>query len=150
MSGTLHERLRVATGKRSLKHLSSVTGVPAETVRRFMNGQTPSAEFITALCQKLRISGDWLLTGRGAMSADEARAYALGQADPSELLAAMAATIETLLVRVDRLERYAQTLESRLRASRAREDGNEDDVPPGGRAERVTNAVARRPRDADG
>lgn len=150
MTATLHERLKEATGRRTLRHISTMTGVPQETVRRYMNGHPPSAEFLVELCRRLGVSGEWLLTGRGPMGAGDLRAHALGQADPSELLQAMAVTIECLLDRVNRLERYVQVLESELRTRKGGDVEQEGGAVGAGRARRIGDALAgRSPRDAD-
>lgn len=114
ISTALHERLQVAAGDRTYRHLGELTRTHPETVRRYMQGQTPNAEFLAELCAALSISGDWLLTGRGPMRLDEQRAHALRGATAADLLAAMAATIERLGERIDRLETYIQTLETRM------------------------------------
>ncbi len=38
-----------------------------ETVRRYINGQRPSPEFLAALCRELGVAPDWLLLGEGEM-----------------------------------------------------------------------------------
>ena len=38
-----------------------------ETVRRYLNGQRPSPEFLAALCRELGVSPQWLLLGEGQM-----------------------------------------------------------------------------------
>lgn len=112
----LHERLQAAAGDRTYRHIGDMTRTHPETVRRYMQGQSPGADFLAALCAALGISGDWLLTGRGPMKLDEQRAHALRDATAGDLLAAMAGTIERLADRIDRLETYVQTLEVRLRS----------------------------------
>ncbi|TVQ63459.1 MAG: hypothetical protein EA378_01920 [Phycisphaerales bacterium] len=165
----LHERLEVAAGDRSYRALAELTETNAETCRRYMQGQSPSAEFLSAFCAALGISGDWLLTGRGPMRVADATSHALKRADPGELLGAMANTLETLGSRVDRLEVFVQTLETRVRASKAASapsgstgsggsgagslgsDGEPDgravqsDVAARGRIDRIARVVARRP-----
>ncbi len=162
--GNLHDRLCVAVGKRTYRSLSDMTGVHPETVRRYMQGQAPSIEFVSAVCAALKLNGDWVLTGRGPMRCDEVRREALRAADPSELLAAIAESLEALGERVDRLERFVQGLETRIRGSSGRiEGGGEPGDPPGdvetkpadphasGAANRVRSAVAQRARaDAGG
>ncbi|MDX9910363.1 MAG: hypothetical protein RBS39_00885 [Phycisphaerales bacterium] len=116
----LHERLLSATGGRTYKHLADLTGTHPETVRRYMQGQSMSVEFITGLCQALQLNPQWVLTGHGPMHLDDVKSHALKTADPSELLAAVAATLESLLDRVDRLEVFVQSLEARMRTLSAR------------------------------
>ncbi|MCC6677709.1 MAG: hypothetical protein IT436_11240 [Phycisphaerales bacterium] len=115
----LHERLLAAAGDRTYRHIGDLTKTHPETVRRYMQGQAPGADFLAALCAALSISGDWLLTGRGPMKLDEQRAHALRDATAGDLLAAMAGTIERLSERIDRLETYVQTLEVRIRSAAA-------------------------------
>lgn len=112
----LHDRLNHAAGSRSYRHLSELTGTNAETVRRYMQGQSPSIEFITSLCRSLSISAEWVLTGRGPMRRDDVRRHALREAEASELLGAMAETLDRLIDRVERLELFVQMLDIRLRA----------------------------------
>lgn len=112
----LHERLLAAAGDRTYRHIGELTQTHPETVRRYMQGQSPGADFLASLCAALAISGDWLLTGRGPMKLDQQRAHALRDATAGDLLTAMAGTIERLSERIDRLETYVQTLEVRLRS----------------------------------
>ena len=46
---SLHDRLSTAVGKRTYRSLSDLTGVHPETVRRYMQGQAPSVEFVSAV-----------------------------------------------------------------------------------------------------
>ncbi|MFG0326058.1 MAG: hypothetical protein ACF8SC_02150 [Phycisphaerales bacterium JB037] len=156
MDTELHERMRAAVGARTFRHLSELTGTHHETVRRYMQGQAPSVEFVSALCGALGLNANWMLTGRGPMRQAEVRAASLQQADASELLAAMATTIEVLIKRVERLEVFLQTMEVRLRAapvssdpSRGADHGASRDQRPEGspvraRAIRIGDALAER------
>lgn len=122
----LHDRMVAVVGQRTFRHVGKLTDTHHETVRRYLSGQAPSVEFIAQLAASLGINGHWLLTGQGPMRSSEVRAHALKQADASELLSAMAATIESLADRLDRIERFVQTMEVRLRAARSGAGGNED------------------------
>lgn len=113
----LHERLLEVVGDRTYRALADLTGQNAETVRRYMQGQSPSVEFLAAVCGTLGVSADWLLTGQGPMRLAEARRQALAHVNPGELLSAVAASLEALTDRVERVEVFVQTLESRIRAS---------------------------------
>lgn len=64
-SGGLTERLRQTTEGHSYAHVARVTGCNSETVRRYLNGGTPSVEFIAAVAAHFHVSADWLLLGRG-------------------------------------------------------------------------------------
>lgn len=104
-------------GKRTYREIGELTNTNSETVRRYMSGQSPSVEFVASLCRRLNVSSEWLLTGRGPVKLTELKMQALREADAGELLTAMATTMEKLLERVDRLERYTQSLEARLRSA---------------------------------
>jgi len=162
-----HERLRTVVGDRSFRHLSELTGTHHETVRRYMQGQAPSVEFLTELCRALGVNANWLLTGVGPPRMAELSGEALRQAPTTELLKAMGHTIESLLERVERLEVFLQTMEVRLRAavsedaissqtssgrgsqpSEAKDDhgaGPQTSAdPPPARAKRIARALAER------
>ena len=111
-----HARLNEAVGTVSYRKLGGLTDTHPETVRRYMQGQAPSATFLTNLCRVLGISGEWLLTGKGPMKCAQIRSHALNQADPSELMTAVANTLTDVCDRMDRLERFMQMLETRVRA----------------------------------
>ncbi len=156
-SSPFHERLVAAAGSITYRALGELTGVHPENVRRYMQGQAPSAEFLAAFCQQLGINGEWMLTGRGPMRSGEVRTDALTRANPGELLGALAGTVERISERVELVEMYTQTLESRLRARQRQAgagDTHHDHAPspapgvPGvvTRAAAVADAVAKRPR----
>lgn len=126
-----HERLNEAAGKTSYRKLGKLTQTHPETVRRYMQGQTPSSTYVMAFCDALGVSGDWLLTGKGPKMRNEVRTHALKQADASELLNAIADTLAALTARVDTMERFMQSIDSRigpmLRAAR-RVDGSDSRI----------------------
>ena len=113
---SLHQRIKAVVGQRSFREVAELTETHPETVRRYVQGQSPSVEFLTALCQKMKINSTWLLTGHGPMHEVDVRSFALREANPGELLAAVAHTLEILTDRVIRLEAFVQTLEARVRA----------------------------------
>lgn len=86
----LHERLSAAIGKTTFRRLGELTETHPETVRRYMQGQSPSAPFLAHVCAAFGICGEWLLTGKGPMKTTEMRSHALKEADASELLGAIA------------------------------------------------------------
>lgn len=165
----LHDRLQAAARGYSFRELGELTATHPETVRRYMQGTSPSYEFLSALCMHLGISGQWLLTGNGPMKAAEVRAASLREANPTELLAAMAGTLERLGDRVERLERFVHSLETRLRAGMSQQSTNLKEIPRGGsgasqteagtntpgtghtpvRASRIADAVTQRSRQDD-
>lgn len=112
----LHERILAAVGRRSIREVAELTRHHPETVRRYLSGQSPSVEFVAALCVALRLNAQWVLTGRGPMLSDDIRTEALRGADTGELLGAFAATVEAVQSRLERVEVYMQTMETRLRA----------------------------------
>jgi len=128
-----HDRLITVAGQMTYRALADITGTNHESVRRYMQGQSPSAEFLSALCAKLDISGEWILTGRGPVRRRDLRPDALKQANPTELLSAMAGTLERLAARLDRLEVFVQTLETRLRADAAPAPEPNGRLAPGAR-----------------
>ncbi len=153
---SLHQRLSDAAGKRTYRRLGELTGTHPETVRRYMQGQAPSAEFLAGICHALGLNGSWLLTGHGPMLLRDIRADALDQADAAELLTAVSSTLTLLIKRVERLELYVQTLDTRVRAAGTLggPDGSSEPEPERAKAtrlaERVGNAVAERASaDAD-
>lgn len=113
----LHDRLLQIAGDRTYRALGDLTGQNPETVRRYMLGQAPSVEFLAALCTALGVSADWLLTGRGPAKTSEVREHAIRDASPGDLLMAVANTLEAISGRLDRLEVYVQTLETRVRVN---------------------------------
>ena len=162
---SLHDRLSSVAGARTYRALGELTNTHPETVRRYMQGQSPAVDFLAALCHSMAINADWLLTGRGPMHVSDLRAAALRDANPSELHSAMASTLTSLVERVARLETYCQTLETRLRVASAHSadsppapdvplssDDNPDPpvVQTRQRATRIAGSVSRRPHpDAD-
>lgn len=164
----LHERLLAAAGNRSYRQLADLTRTSKESARRYMTGTPPPADFLVGFCAALGINGDWLLTGRGPMYAREVERHVLTEAGPTDLMAAMAARVESILNRLERLEIFFQTTETRLLAEivRAEErigrlhDGRAPAQDPAearaaapgqsgadaqARAGRIADAIARRP-----
>lgn len=141
----LHERLKLAAGSRTYRDLAIATSTHPESVRRYMQGQPPSLEFISGLCAALGVSTEWMLTGRGPMRTSDLRSHALRQANPAELLSAVAATLERLTERVERLEVFLQTLELRLRADvKEGPHGEASSVSVPERLDHIAGAVAER------
>lgn len=157
----LHERLRTVVGDRTYRAVGEITGTNAETARRYLQGQAPNIEFIAALCEKLGLNANWLLTGYGPMKAKDQRAHALREANPAELLSAIADALEQLTARVDRIEVYMQQLESIVRGrqrssspgesaqadrdGRARQDQSDADDAGRLKARVVAGALTKRP-----
>jgi transcriptional regulator with XRE-family HTH domain len=170
----LHERLAAVAGPRTFRAIAELTGTNSETVRRYMQGQTPSVEFLASLCNAFKINGEWLLCGRGPMKAEDVKTHALKAASGAELLGALATAVERLTERMDRVEVHMQLLETRMRgrenlaaASHSLPERPDEQATPaaaehagsngaagtsraGQRARRVADVVAKRSReDAD-
>ena len=153
MGHTLHDRLRLVAGNRTYRSLGELTGNHPETVRRYMQGQTPSVEFVSRLCEELKLNAEWVLLGKGPQRAADLRSETLRRADPTELLAAIASTLEELTERVANVERYVQQLDTRLRGAAGRLGGDVEAKPappPTPKAQRIRSALAgRASSDAD-
>lgn len=116
MTNDIHSRLRMAADGKSFRKLAQVTGLNAETVRRYMQGQTPSVLFLSNFCTSLGVSANWLLTGDGPMYAKDIQREAMGEMDAGELMSAMADQVHHLFERVDRLEAFVQQMDVLLHA----------------------------------
>lgn len=116
-TSALHERLKTVVGKTTYRALGQATNHNPETVRRYMSGQAPSVEFLASMISAYSVNADWLMTGRGPKDRSEVRTAALSQADPNELMAAIASRMEDMCDRVDRIEVFTQTMETRLRTA---------------------------------
>lgn len=95
----LKERLHVVARGMSMRQLAGVTGHHPESIRRYLNGRSPSAEFLAAVCDRLDVNGDWLLAGRGSMRSSEVRERVLESSGAPELLRALATATERLMSR---------------------------------------------------
>lgn len=114
----LHERLAAVLSDIPYRKVADRTNTPQETVRRYLAGQTPSAEFLMEVCRVWEINGEWLLSGRGPMHAKDIKGHSLQAASASELLTSLAVTLERLTERVAKLELFVSTMETRLRVAR--------------------------------
>lgn len=110
----LHQRLEQILGGYTYKAIGELTGISTETARRYMLGQTPGAEFLAALCQKLNINAEWLLSGEGPASVDALPDDALHRATTAQLVGTVARHVTALTERVDRLEHAVATIQRRL------------------------------------
>lgn len=94
----------VVVGSRTYRLVGELTHTHPETVRRYLQGQSPSVEFVTALCDAFGVNPDWLLRGHGPMKAEDALVEALRTATPAQLLATIGSSIDSLAERLARLE----------------------------------------------
>lgn len=150
---SLHQRLRAAAGSRSYRELGELTKVHPEAIRRYHLGTPPSVEYLSGLCHALDLNSEWLLTGRGPMLRADVRPHTLREANPTELLTAVAETLEKLISRVERLEVFIQTLEARLRQQPSPVGSDPHAQPPAAPVSEsirtIADGVARRsPPDA--
>lgn len=122
MLSGLHERMTEAAEGRTYRAIGDLTDHNSETVRRYMQGQAPSVDFVAAFCTALAINIEWLVTGSGPMKRGEVRMQALREANPTELFSAVAGGLEKVGDRLERLERFVQALEARIRAELATMD----------------------------
>lgn len=99
--------------------MGDLTKVHPETVRRYMTGQVPSTEFVIEVAEATSVNVGWLLTGDGPVYRKDVKLHALRDANPTELLHAVAQTLEALIDRVDRIERFVMTLDTRVRIVQA-------------------------------
>lgn len=157
-NAALHERVMIAVGTRPFREVARLTRLNPETVRRYMRGQAPKAEFLSRLCSALDVSGDWLLTGRDRpphVQTSEARARTLRQASAPELLLALG---EVLTSRRARARRNSHPTNNSLPASRVElkprrrvSSRKRTSIPPAKPADEGAEARgARSPQDADG
>lgn len=147
-------------GNRTFRSVAQLTDQNAETVRRYLNGASPSIEFLEALCKRLDLNAHWLLTGQGVPNNSETRSHALKEANPSELLSAVAMALEALTGRVDRIEAMVNTIDVRLNAragsavlSATASHADHSTDKPGTiktKPSAVADAVAKRPPSAAG
>ncbi len=69
---TVSERLVTLRGNKSRRAFAEELGAKESTLRNYEQGTTqPTAEFLEHICNKLRISPQWLLLGHGPMKQDE-------------------------------------------------------------------------------
>ena len=124
----LHDRMKSMIGKTTFRALGEATNHNPETVRRYLSGQAPSVEFLSSLVSAYSVNADWLLTGRGPMDRSEVRHAELSKAEPNELMAAIASRMEDMCDRIDRIEVFVQTMETRLRAADATNGADRKDA----------------------
>ena len=108
----LHERMLIVVGDRTYRLVGELTDTHPETVRRYLQGQSPSIEFVTALCSAFGINTEWLLRGTGPERACDALGESLRTATPSQLLGVIGYTLDALSERIASLEAAMDRLQS--------------------------------------
>ena len=86
----LHDRINSVVAGLSFREVAELTGLNAETIRRYVRGADPSVAFIARLCEVFELSAEWLLFGRGPRDRDDALEHTLRTAGDARLLAALA------------------------------------------------------------
>ncbi|MFN7022213.1 MAG: helix-turn-helix domain-containing protein [Phycisphaerales bacterium] len=104
MDAALTARVRLVLGSRTLREAAKVGGVSVETVRRYLNGTTPSCEFLGRVCERLGLNAEWMLLGEGPMLLEGLYADALRSATNEQLMNEVARKFDSLNERVARLE----------------------------------------------
>lgn len=115
----------------SYRRIGQMTGHNHETVRRYMTGQVPSVEFVGALCTSLNVSADWLLLGRGGVTAP---AGVPGEGRPAPLGSDLRTQVESVAARLHRVEALLGLPDSRSGRPESRSAKVEIKPGPGGRA----------------
>jgi transcriptional regulator with XRE-family HTH domain len=90
----LCQRVEQVRGDRTVQQISRETGVSSETVRRYLTGKRPSADFLVALCSSQDISALWLLTGEGPMRQSQVTNYYLSTVGEVELCSELGRRIQ--------------------------------------------------------
>lgn len=106
----LASRLRIAVRGDSARQVADRVGMNPETVRRYLNGISPSAEFLTAICRVYGVLGTWLLCSEGPRTEAERPEHLLGTVSTRELA-------QQLVERLSRIENRLGTLEQSQRPS---------------------------------
>lgn len=67
----ISQRLKNIRGQISLKEFAETLGVHPNTITNYEKGRSPDSIFLTLVCEKYKVNPTWLLTGDGAMRANE-------------------------------------------------------------------------------
>lgn len=90
-ANALRARLREILRDHNFTEVARVTGVSAETARRYCTCASPSVHFITAICRHWNINANWLLFGHAPMRGLDLRSHVqalLSESDQVEVFAA--------------------------------------------------------------
>lgn len=98
----LRDRLREVLKDLTCREAGEMTGVHPESVRRYLQGRAPNADFLLSLCMAMGLNGHWLLTGQGPMLAKDVEAWSLERARPPALIRALSGSVESWMSRLDR------------------------------------------------
>lgn len=90
----LIRRLRIALDGQTNEHVAEWSGVSAESIRRYLHGDAPSAKFLMAVCTHEGLSGHWLLRGEGPPKLDHMCHVAIRSCPLPELFAEVGRRLE--------------------------------------------------------
>lgn len=92
----LPARLLLVCADMTFQHISDLTGIHAENVRRYVNGGTPSVEFVAAISLVTGTSLEWLILGVGVREKGCAAPLILDEVSLPELFAAIGRRVAAL------------------------------------------------------
>lgn len=98
----LRDRLREVLKELTCREVGEMTGVHPESVRRYLQGRAPNADFLLSLCSAMGLNGHWLLTGQGPVLAKDVEAWSLERARPPALIRALSGSVEAWMSQLDR------------------------------------------------
>ncbi|MBX3356959.1 MAG: helix-turn-helix transcriptional regulator [Phycisphaeraceae bacterium] len=64
-------RMTALIESKSRREIARATGVSTETLRRYLRGDSPSCEFVMALCEEFGVSAHWLMFGSGPLRSSD-------------------------------------------------------------------------------
>jgi transcriptional regulator with XRE-family HTH domain len=83
----LTERIRLIVGAYYVSEVAELVDMNPETVRRYIRGAAPSAQFLMRLANACDVSSDWLLRGVGPRHRSNALGHTLRDVSDAELVA---------------------------------------------------------------
>jgi transcriptional regulator with XRE-family HTH domain len=84
----LAERLRALRGSRTQAQVSEAWGIPVASIRRYEAGDhVPDAERVALICEREKVSADWLLMGHATQTIGEPEPPSYDGARPREAIA---------------------------------------------------------------
>ena len=96
----LIERLKLALGRESVNKFASRCEFSESSVRQYLSGSVPGADKAAIMAEKLNVTLDWLIAGRGAMRPGESDPMAVAPAvqEPPGISEAVDEELMALLV----------------------------------------------------
>ena len=106
MNVDMGERLRTLVRKQTLRAFSAEMGFHPQSVRRWLQGDSsPPAAFLIAVCERYRVSADWLLLGIGPPALEERNSSGPVRVVDATIIEKMAKLGELLRELADEAER---------------------------------------------